>query len=373
MTAGVTTTLCAWLYSLFVFLLLFPQPAAWADLAQSREITKAAMADTSSWPLPPEGPSAAKNKMIVFIAEDLRHGGTLGVGTGVCEAAAAIGWQCQVVDIGSLDARREAIFAKVFALKPDGIVLGGIESRSNLRYLERFKSADIPIVGWHVAPFPGEVAGTPIVVNVTTDSREVAKVAAHYVIADSDGKASVILFNDSRFAIAQKKTDIMAQIIGECEGCNVLEILDVSLDSVGVQMPEIISALLSRYDEQWNYSLGINDLYYDNSVTSLVLAGKEPAGMPYNVSAGDGSASAFMRIRSNSYQKATVPEPLLFHGWQLVDELNRIFRKQPPSGYVTPPHIVTRDNIWEQDGGLSLFDIQNNYRDHYTRSWTGAR
>ena len=356
---------------ILIMSVLVLQSRARADLALSRQIAETAMEDTSGWPLPPAGPAAAKNKLIVYVAEDLRNGGILGVGSGVCEAAESIGWRCRVFDIGSLDAKREAIFAEVFELEPDGVVLGGLDAHASLRYLERFKDAAIPIVGWHVAPFPGVVEETPIAVNIATDSKDVARVAAHYVIADSGGKASVILLTDSRFAIALKKSDIMAEIIQSCEGCEVLEVLDVSLESVNVQMPDVINALIGKYGERWNYTLCINDLYYDSSVTSLVLAGNDPGGPPFNISAGDGSPSAFLRIRSGSYQKATVPEPLLFHGWQLVDELNRIFSNKPPSGYVTPPHIVTRKNIWPKDEGLNLFDIKNNYREHYSRSWSG--
>lgn len=344
-----------------------------ADLSLSQEIAETAMADTSTWPLPPPGPVAVKNKQIVYVAENLRNSGILGVGSGVCEAAKVIGWGCRVFDIGSLDAMREAVFSEVFELKPDGVILGGLDGQASLRYLERFISEEIPIVGWHVAPSPGPVLGTPIAVNITTDAVAVAKVAAHYVIADSGGTASVILFTDSSFTIALKKSDVMTEIIENCAGCRVLEVLDLSLDSVNLQMPETIVALIGKYGTDWNYTLGINDLYFDSSVTSLVLAGKAPDGPPYNISAGDGSPSAFLRIRSDSYQKATVPEPLLFHGWQLVDELNRIFSNKPPSGYVTPPHIVTRENLWYKEDGLNLFDIRNNYRDHYARSWTGNR
>lgn len=369
MTRRVARPLCAWFLVIGVVSIVITHIPARADLALSREIAQTAMGDTKDWPLPPAGPVAAPNKVIVYIAENLRNSGVLGVGTGVCEAAKVIGWQCRVFDIGSLDAKREAVFSEVFALNPDGVILGGLDGYASLRFLERFKDAEIPIVGWHVAPLPGPMDDTPIAVNITTDATEVAKVAAHYVISDSDGSASVIIFTDSQFSIARKKSDIMSEIIQGCEGCKLLEVLDIDLERVNAQMPEIITALIGKYGDEWTYSLSINDLYYDSSITSLVLAGNAPYGPPFNISAGDGSPSAFLRIRSNSYQKASVPEPLLFQGWQLVDELNRLFRKEQLSGYVNPPHIVTKENIWKKEDELNLFDIDNNYRDHYTRSW----
>ena len=105
------------------------------------------------------------------------------------------------------------------------------------------------------------------------------------------------------------------------------------------RMPQLTTSLLQRYGDKWTYSLAINDLYYDFMGPSLASAGKAGDGAPFNISAGDGSESAFQRIRSKQYQMATVPEPLHEQGWQLVDELNRAFAGEPWSGYVSrhPP------------------------------------
>ncbi|WP_136805176.1 substrate-binding domain-containing protein [Desulfosediminicola flagellatus] len=338
-------------------------------LELSRQIARDATKPTESWPLPSAGPVALDNQTIVYIGEDLRNGGILGVGAGVREAARSIGWKVYFFDIGSRDEFRESVFSEAFSKRPDGIILGGMDGVANAVFLNRFEEAGIPVVGWHVAPFPGPVAGTPIQVNVTTDSLEVARTAAHYVIADSEGEAKVILFTDSRFAIALKKSSTMQEIIGACEKCTVLETLDIELDEVAQQVPQAVEKLLNKYGERWHYSLGINDLYFDYFVTPLVMNGYQPDGAPLSISAGDGSPSAFLRIQNDSYQKATVPEPLLFHGWQLIDELNRLLQKHPPSGYISPPHIVTKDNIWPKHDHLNLFDPENGYRNSYLRSW----
>ena len=58
----------------------------------------------------------------------------------------------------------------------------------------------IVVVGWHAGPKPGPMADGHLFVNVTTDAMEVAKVAAMKAIADSNGKAGVIVFADSACA-----------------------------------------------------------------------------------------------------------------------------------------------------------------------------
>jgi LacI family gluconate utilization system Gnt-I transcriptional repressor len=63
------------------------------------------------------------------------------------------------------------------------------------------------------------------------------------------------------------------------------------------------------------------------------------------------------------------PEPLNLQGWQLVDELNRVFAGEKPSGFSSAVHIVTHENV-EFDGGKnSLFDPDNGYRDQYKKIW----
>ena len=87
------------------------------------------------------------------------------------------------------------------------------------------------------------------------------------------------------------------------------------------------------------------------------------------LSAGDGSASALLRILAGSFQTSTVAEPLNLQGWQIVDELNRRFAGQAPSGYVAPVHLVTQANL-DADGGTRLmYDPGNGYRLAYSRIW----
>ncbi len=119
----------------------------------------------------------------------------------------------------------------------------------------------------------------------------------------------------------------------------------------------------------FQYSLAINDLYFDFMAASLKTAKAGGTGAPYNISAGDGSVSAYQRIRAGNSQTATVPEPLKLHGWQLLDEINRAVSGEAPSGYVTPVHLVTKDNI-EFDGGPSnVYDPQNDYQGAYKKIW----
>nr|WP_321403915.1 substrate-binding domain-containing protein [uncultured Desulfobacter sp.] len=338
-------------------------------VAECRKIVDAALQPTENWPLPPSGPPGLPDKTIAYIGEDLRNAGILGVGEGVRQGAACINWDVKFFDIGGNDANRQTIFKQALDLRPDGLILGSIDAKSAGPFLKPFKNAGIPMVGWHVSPFPGAVPNSPILLNVATDSVDVAKTAAAYAIVESKGRAKVVIFTDSRFAIATKKADTMAQIINACKGCELLEVVDLPLDEVSTLMENTTERLLNKYDETWEYSLAINDLYYDYAVARIVLNGKSAQGPPMNISAGDGSPSALLRIKYGSYQSATVPEPLLLQGWQLVDELNRVMNHVPPSNYKVPLKILTMNHLESNGNTFNLFDPKNGYRAAYQNIW----
>ena len=90
---------------------------------------------------------------------------------------------------------------------------------------------------------------------------------------------------------------------------------------------------------------------------------------PKAVAAGDGSESAYQRIRAGQYQAVTVAEPLNLQGWQLVDELNRAVQGQAWSGYTSPLHVVTKENVAFDGGDKNIFDPGNGYRDAYAKIW----
>jgi ribose transport system substrate-binding protein len=57
------------------------------------------------------------------------------------------------------------------------------------------------------------------------------------------------------------------------------------------------------------------------------------------------------------------------HGWQVVDELNRAFAGEEPSGYVAPAHLFVPSNIEHDGGPNNIYDPDNGYQDAYKQIW----
>lgn len=343
------------------------QADAFLDAAKNK--VNVATMTKEKWDGPTSGPKATANKTIVFVAGDMKNGGIVGVSKGVEEAGKAIGWQVRVIDGQGTVSGRTAALNQALAVKPAGIVVGGFDTTEQKTAFEGAAKSGIPLVGWHSGEQPGPNEKAGLFANVTTITDDVADVAASWAVVDSGGKAGVVIFTDSQYAIALYKARAMEAVIKKCGGCTVLSFEDSPISESSTRMPTLTASLLQRFGDKWTHSLAINDLYFDFMGPTLTSAGKKGDGNPKAVSAGDGSEAAYQRIRTKRFQAGTVPEPLTMQGWQIVDELNRAFSKQKWSGYVPKVHLVTASNVAKDGGPTNVFDPDNGYRNHYKAIW----
>lgn len=350
-------------------LLYCPAIAQDSFVTEAKRYTALVSKPNPPWDGPIAGPSAQHNKFVIYVSTDQRNGGASGVGQGAAEAAKVIGWNFRLIDgQGTASGRRNALM-QAAGLKPDGIILGGIDALEQTDAIREIVSKGIRIVGWHALGKPGPDRSLPIFTNLATEPDDVGKAAAMYAVSDSGGTAGVIIFNDPIYAIANAKTNAMIDTLRKCAGCRLLAVDTTSLKDTSAAMPQRTAWLLRRFDGKWTYSIAINDLYFDAMPPVFIAAAIPGNGYPRNISAGDGSEPAFERVRKNRYQIGTVAEPLRLHGWQAIDELNRAFAGQKASGYSAPVHLVTPANIKFDGGRHNEFDPDNGYRDRYRKIW----
>ena len=346
-------------------------PAAKAEsLDQIKAESNAATAPVTMWDGPTTGPKGAKGKFVVYVADTQTNAGSAGTAAGAKEAAAAIGWKFQLIDGQNTATGETAALEQAIALKPDGLIIGSFVMKQFEPLLKRAAAQGIKIVSWHGATAPGTIEEAPETFwNLSTDPYAIADTAAKYAVAYSEGKAQVVILTDMQYPIVVTKTKGETDGVNACDTCKVLSTENAPYTQISQRMPSLMSALLQRYGDKLGYMLAFNDLYFDFSVPTLRANGVPVDGSPKLISAGDGSVSAYERIRKGEYQIATVPEPLNLHGWQAIDELNRAFAGEKPSGYVTKVHLVTKENINADGGDKNSFDPGNGYRDQYKKIW----
>jgi ribose transport system substrate-binding protein len=340
------------------------------SLDQIKADAAAATAPVTVWDGPTTGPKAQKNKRVVIISDTQTNAGSAGVEAGAQEAAAALGWKITIIDGQNSATGWASAWEQAIALKPDGIIDSSIQAAHSLAAIGRAVDQGIKIVSWHAASQPGPVKEAPgIAWNISSDPYEIGNVAAKYAVAHSNGKANAVILADLQYPIVVAKTNGESDGIKACDTCAVLSIENAPYTEISQRMPSLMSAFLQRYGTKMGYVLAFNDLYYDFSVPTLRAASVPADGPPFLISAGDGSVSAYERIRKGDYQIGTVPEPLNLEGWQAIDEMNRALSGEKPSGYIPKIHLVTKNNIDADGGDKNHFDPGNGYRDQYKKIW----
>ena len=325
-----------------------------------------AQAYPNRWDGPVSGPAGAHKKFIVMIASDLRDKGATRLAAGVKEAVATMGWSLQVVDCYGVPGRRAEAFSRALALKPDGIIFAGADAAKQSRELAAAAKAKVPVVGWHAAAKAGPSDG--LFTNLGTDPREVGQVAAMYGVVESKGRAGVVIFVDSSTAYSAAKASEMADLVKQCQTCSLLSVEEAPLVETPAQFQSRVVGLSKKFGNRWTHLIGTNDQYFDLLATPSADAAAVTARLQ-GISAGDGSDSAYQRIRGHRFQISTTPEPLNLQGWQLVDELNRAIVSDKPSGYASPVYLVTSENAAFHSGQKNTFDPGNAYRDEYRKIW----
>jgi len=318
------------------------------------------------WHGPITGPVAVKGRKILFIAEDFSNGGVRGVAAGVRQAVKKIGWTLDILGYSQTEDNLDKFYSIIIKSRPDGVVIGGSDARFLSNALGRLKAAGIFIVGWHVGPQPGPMLENHVSYNVTTNPVGVSQMAALQSIIETQAKTKAVILTDSRYDIAMEKAKIMENTLRQCKGCEVLGVEDIALSSLPNDMRDQTQRLLATYGDNWTHVLAINDLYFDYLNRYLK---EEQASLNLKmISAGDGSTTAFKRIKAGDMQTATVAEPLLLQGWQLVDELNRLFSSEDVSGYVSDAGLVTK---YTKISEKNIYDPDVNFREIYQNIWAG--
>ena len=318
------------------------------------------------WDGPTDGPKLQSKKRVVFVAADMTNTVIAELYKGIREAAAVGSWEVLLIDCRGGCHQGAPVISQAIAMKPDGIVLAGIDAVSQSAGLSKARERNIAVVGWHALARPAVIDG--LVVDIGNNPRDAAQIAALFGVTDAGSRMGLVILSDSSTPYLAAKSVAAAEIIRQCESCRLLSIEELPLSEAGAKMPALTADLLRRFGAKWTHVLAVSDIYFDimdKPAVALPLAGNHLRG----ISAGDGSASAYQRIRANQLQIGTIPEPVGQQGWQIVDELNRAFSAVHPSGLMTAVHLVSEQNIAFDGGAKNSFDPDNDYRNQYKKIW----
>ena len=329
------------------------------------EVTKFA-GPQSDWRGPTAAPKLATGKKVAYLSSNQQNDASREWGTHIAEIGKKIGWEVVIIDgrgspVGWQEGLNQAI-----ALKVDGVVMDA-DAASLQPQIKDAISKGITVVGIHAAGFPGPQPDLGLFVNIQQDPREIGRAQADWIIQHSGGKARVVVTSHCEYAIACAKAHATEERIKECKECEVLEFSNSPIAEVAQRQPALVTAWVQNYGTPL-YITSVADYTADFQIPALRTGGVDPKDVI--IVSADGNKSAYERIRvGGQYQMITASEPYGMQSYQAIDELNRAFNKEQPSGFVQTPYLVTPDNINAEGGDKNTFIPSNDYEKRYLELW----
>lgn len=320
----------------------------------------------SDWRGPTASPKLATAKKVAYLSSNQQNDASREWGTHIANIGKKIGWDVVIIDgRGSPVGWQEGV-NQAIALKVDGIVMDA-DAASLQPQIKDAISKGITVVGIHASGFPGPQPDLGLFVNIQQDPRDIGRAQADWIILHSGGKARAVVTSHCEYAIACAKAHATEERIKECKDCEVLEFSNSPIAEVAQRQPALVTAWVQKYGTPL-YITSVADYTADFQIPALRAGGVDPKDVIL-VSA-DGNKSAYERIRAGGqYQLVTASEPYGMQAYQAIDELNRAFNKEPPSGFVQTPYLVTPENINAEGGDKNTFIPSNDYEKHYLDLW----
>lgn len=259
------------------------------------------------------------------------------------DAAKLLGWRTQTLVQGTGPEDPGKALTQAIALKPDMILISGSSLPSLKSQLAAAKAANIPVLAETVTDpkiesvFDNTIDGPPQVENV-------AKLMANYVVAKTNGKANVAVFNLPVYGVLTTYTKTFTSTVKSlCSACKVTEV-DQQITDIGTKTPASVVSTVQR-DPSINWLIfTIGDL------TIGVPEALKAANLSGKVSIGGETPTQknFSEMKSGADEAWTgFSAPIL--GYRDADMAARYFNKEAltPGGdaLILPTQIITKDNV----------------------------
>jgi ribose transport system substrate-binding protein len=347
--------------------------AAFATHARADDVVEAAKAAVAKyvglqteWLGPTSAPKPQSGKKIVYLSGDENIDTSHEYGVFMQEAGRHLGWDVTVIDGKGSPTSWLAAFNQAIALKPDGIAIFA-DAASLQDPIKKANAQGITVIGLHATALPGAVPELGVFFNIQGDPRNVGKAEAEWAIADSNGTARVVILTHNEYKIAETKSTATKEMIEKCSGCKVLEYVNSPASQADQRMAQLTTSWVQRFGPPM-YVTSVGDNDFDFAVPVLRTGGIQPGQV--KLIGADGTRSAYDRLhKGKSYQEMTVSEPVELQAYQAIDEFNRAFNGEKPSGFVQPPYVVTTANVNAEGGNKNVFLPSNDYKAHYLANW----
>lgn len=280
------------------------------------------------------------------------------------DAAKAMGWEPSAVFDGEFDPAKQAGFIRqAIQEKYDAIVLVSMDVNSVKAAVDAAKKAKIPVTCVMCANEGLE----DIVTDVTTGGTADGEAIGYWTVADSDGKAKVIGFDDASFPIVAKRVAAAKAVMEEnCPDCTLQE-EDIATTELTEPGPPTWTATLTAnpagtFDYAW--------AAYDPFAIPMAKTAEQQGRDDIKISGYDASPDFVELIKQGGAAAATTAAPFEYAAWGAVDEAARLATGNDTwDATKLPVMLVTQDNADDPALEAGFFNPPFDYKAEFAELW----
>ena len=274
------------------------------------------------------------------------------------QAATLLGWKSTVVDGKGSPAGWNAGIDQLVQQHVKGIFLAAIPDDAVPQALDVAHSAHIPTIAIGAATRLSPPVAHPSLVSIDLSYRQLGEAEADYIIAKSDGKASVALITDQLNPGISKLIGYAVSTLKACSGCSIKSVVQVGNPTNWVTTGATqTQALLSQYPKgKLDYIVPPIDIMTPGVAEALKAAGRSEIKV---VTAGCDPTSTvgLGEIRSGGPEVfcSTSSNPWL--AYAAVDQMGRYFAHLPTHDTVVPTPYWNKSNLPPKSTGTAGFVV----------------
>lgn len=308
-----------------------------------------AQAPVKEWTGPTSSPAPAKGKH-VYVINCGPPEGCQRLDGAAMEAIKAIGWQGTLLKSNGSVTEYSASVRQAVDRGADGIILDSVPPTVIAQSVEAAKAAGIPVVSNVSGATPPASSSNfkgGLFTEVDADNAAAGKLAADWVIADTEGDADVGSFFTPDFPVLEKRIAAFKAEMAKCGGCKVYSPVSVPVTEWESEGPGAVAQFL-RANPEVNYFFSTADAPVPFEAQGIATAGKNGE---VSIVSTEGNAPNIQMIREGGPEVATAASPLEWDAWASVDQMNRAFSNQPPAkeweptGGGIPIKLITKSNL----------------------------
>ena len=282
-------------------------------------------------------PEAGKNVWLISCTESAE--GCSAPAAGATEAAGVIGWDLTVFD----GKARPDIYANgirsAIADNADGIILDVVDCVAAKGALQEAKKAGIKIFGFYsfdcddpILKDPGEpLFDASITYGDLTYPEHAEQVQAgsvvDHIIAETEGKAKIIKFEDQDLLIGKHLSKGFDDGIKDCTGCEVVKTVPFSIDDlVTGKLGGKAEAALAQNPQATVIVAPYDATLIGGIAQAVVTSGRKDEIL---VTGFEGLSPNIGFISENKGQNSLTGLPARWIGWAAIDGMNRLLQDEP--------------------------------------------